>query len=231
MARPQLCSSLPELFCSTPNMTDIPIITAITILVSSLSSGYIAALLLLFKELCTTFGKLMIIHNITSSLASLNVFILLITHYSIAVNSLMPCYLIYFMFMQSIIVSEGSATCIIAYLVYDMRQSCKSREVKKQHNKQFYKDSVNFLIGSLLLLDFLIISYDFGTATIQHVILPNGHCNYITRTTLKITQAYNTFHKIIQIILLVVYFVYNHKLIKMLKMVRTLSSKVDHQQN
>ena len=111
----------PELFCSPRNMTDdanIPIIIAITLLVSSLSSGYniIAALLLLFKELRTTFGKLMIIHSITSSLASLNVFILLITHYSIAVNSLMPCYLIYFMFMQSIIVSEGSATCIIAYL-------------------------------------------------------------------------------------------------------------------
>ena len=55
---------------------------------------------------------------------------------------------------------------------------------------------------------------------------------YVTRTeysTLKITQAYNTFHKIIQIILLVVYFVYNHKLNKMLKVVRTLSSKVDHQ--
>ena len=115
-----------------------------------------------------------------------------------------------------------------------MRQSCKSREVKKQHNKQFYKNFVNFLIGSLLLLDFLIISYDFGTATFQHVILPNGHCNYVTQTeysTLKITQAYNTFHKNIQIILLVVYFVYNHKLNKMLKMVRTLSSKVDHQQN
>ena len=177
----------PEMLCSTPNMTDdanIPIIIAITILVSSLSSGYFAALLLLFKELRTAFGKLMIIHSITSSLATLNVFILLITNYSIGVNSLMPYYLIYFTFMQLIIVSEGSATCIIAYLAYVMRQSCKSREVKKQHNKQFYKNSVNFLIGSLLLLDFLIISYDFGTATFQHVILPNGYCvhNYVART-------------------------------------------------
>ena len=69
----------PELFCSTPNMTDdanIPIITVITMLVSSLSSGYIAVLLLLFKELRTTFGKLMIIYSITSSLASLNALII-----------------------------------------------------------------------------------------------------------------------------------------------------------
>ena len=79
------------------------------------------------------------------------------------------------MFMQSIILSEGSATCIIVYLAYVMGQSCKSREVKKQHDKQFYKNSVNFLISSLLLLDFLIISYDFGTATFQHVRIRDEH--------------------------------------------------------
>ena len=144
----------------------------------------------------------MIIYNIASSFASFSIFILLITHYSIAVYSITPCYLIYFVFMQSSMVSEGSATCITAYFAYVMRQCCKCREVTKAHNKQFYKSSMKYIFGSLLLFDILIFSYDFGTATFQQVILPNGHCSYygsLEYDTRKIAQAYYTINKIIQL--------------------------------
>ena len=176
----------------------------------------------------------MIIYNIALSLVSTIIFILLITHNSIALYSITPCYLIYFVFMQSLMVSEGSATCITAYFAYVMHQSCKCIEVTKAHNKQFYKTSIKYIFGSLLLFDILIFSYDFGTATFQHVTLPNGHCSLYTRmeyNTIKIGYAYNNFSKIIQITLLVLYFVYYYKLNKMLKMVRTLAVNADRQQN
>ena len=229
----------PELFCSSPNTTGndgTSIIRAATImLLSSLSSCSTAVLLPLFKELQNTSGKLMIIYNLASSFASFNVFILLIMHYSIAVHSITPCYLIYFVFMQSLIVTEGTATCITAYFAYVMRQSYKCIEVTKVHNKQFYENCVRYIFGSLLLFDILIFSYDFGTATFQHVILPNGHCSYfgpIEYATIGIVHAYNTLHKIIQIILLVVYFVYHYKLKKMFKMFHhTSATTVNHQQN
>ena len=130
----------PELFCSPLDTTDdanIPIMRVVISLLSTLLSGYIVVLHLLFKKLRSIFGKLMIIHNIATAVASFNIFILLITHYSIVVYSMTSCYLIYFVFMQSSMVTEGSATCITAYFAYVMRQSCKCIEVKKAHNKQF----------------------------------------------------------------------------------------------
>ena len=228
----------PEMFCSSSNTTDDANILiaagAVTLLLSSLFSGSIAVLLLLFKELRNAFGKLMIIHSIAASLATFFVFIILIMHESIAVHSITPCYLTYFAFMQSSMISEGSATCIIAYLAYVMRQSCKSIEVKKVQNKQFYENSMKYIFGSLLLCDILIFSYDFGTATFQHVVLPNGHCSFndqLENDAVKIAQANNVLNKISQNILLVAHFVYYYKLNKMLRMIRTLAVKVDHQQN
>ena len=227
----------PELFCSSPDTTDdaiIQIIRAFLLLLSTLSSGYIAVLHLLFKELRTIFGKLMIIYNIATAFRTLDTFILLITHYSIAVHSVKPCYLIYFVFMQLLIVGEGSATCITGYLAYIMHQSCKYKEVTTKQNKILYKNYAKYIFGSLLLCDILIISYDFGTATFQHVILPNGHCNYFGHmeyATERIAQAYTILNKITQIVLLVLYFVYYYKLNKMLQLVRTLPVNVDHQQN
>ena len=226
----------PELFCSPLDTTDddnASIIRVVTLLLSSLLSGYIAVLILLFKELRNTFGKLMMIYNLASSLASF-ILIFIITQYSIVVHSIAPCYLIYFVFMQSSMVHEGSATCITAYFAYVMRQSCKCIEVTKVHNKQFYKDSMKYIFGSLFLLDILIFSYDFGTATFQHVVLPNGHCSFYKQNkydTVNIVHAYNALNKIIQIILLVVYFVYHYKLNKMFKMLRISATNVDHQQN
>ena len=137
--------------------------------------------------------------------------------------------------MQSIMVGEGSATtCITAYFAYVMRQSCKCIEVKKVHNKQFYKNSMKYIFGSLLLLDILIFTYDFGTATFQHVVLPNGHCSLYTETeydTINIAYTYTSLNKIVQIIFLAVYFIYHYKLNKMLKMLHTSATDDDYQQN
>ena len=82
------------------------------------------------------------------------------------------------------------------------------------------------------MLDILIVTYDIGTTKFQHVILPNGHCNFFGSMeygTLRIAQAHNALNKIFQIILLVVYFVYYYKLNKMLKMFCTLAVNVDQQ--
>ena len=177
----------PELFCSSKSntTTDLtnsqPIIAIVVLTVISLSSGYIAVLHLLFKELRTVFGKLMIIYNMATALRTLNTGTIIITNHIIAVHAITPCYLLYFVFMQLLMMSEASATCITAYLTYVMRQSCRSREVKNIHNKQFYKNSINYIFGSLLLFDILILSYDFGTGAFQNVLLPNGHCSSSAR--------------------------------------------------
>ena len=229
----------PELFCSSPKTNTYltnsqVIIKAVVLTFISLSSGYIAALHLLFKELRTVFGKLMIIYNMATALRTLDTSIIIITHNSIAVHAITPCYLLYFLFMQLLMMSEASATCITAYLAYVMRQSCRSREVKNIHNKQFYKNCINYIFGSLLLFDILILSYDFGTGAFQNVLLPNGHCSSLAQMeydTIQIAQAYTIISKIIQAILLAVYFVHYYQLSNALRMVNTLALNADHKQN
>ena len=49
--------------------------------------------------------------------------------------------------------------------------------------------------------------------------------------TTQIAQAYSIISKIIQAILLAVYFVYYYQLNKALRMVRTLALNTDHKQN
>ena len=78
------------------------------------------------------------------------------------------------------------------------------------------------------------MSYDFGIGSFKHVILPNGHCEFVVQQnydTIRIAFAYNSLSKVIQIVLLVVYFVYYYKLNKMLKMVHDMIANSDQQQN
>ena len=92
----------PELFCSTNHNTSdglfvSQVIRIIMIILPILLSGYIALVYLIFKELRTTFGKLMIFYSIGIVSANANIFGLFITHYYIAVYSTMPCYLLPFL--------------------------------------------------------------------------------------------------------------------------------------
>ena len=229
----------PELFCSTTyNTSDghfFSQVIRIFILILRISvSGYIAVVYLIFKELRTTFGKLLALHSIGIVSANANIFGLTITHYNIAVYSTMPCYLFFFLLMQSQIMFEGFATCIIAYLAYIMRHSYKGRQLTEELDKKLYKYSIVYVLSLLFLFNIFILSYDFGTGAYKHVILSNGHCDFVSSTeydTKQIFHVNTTLNKVIQITLIVVYFVYYYKLNKMLKMARSMMVNTDQQQN
>ena len=146
---------------------------------------------------------------------------------------MMLCYLFNFLFMQSVVVGETLATNFLAYLAYIMYYSHRCREVTKKINKQLYKKAIRYVLGLLLLFDIFVVGYDFGTGTYKHTLLPNGHCSFFVQTeydTTRLLDAYGYVNEIIQILLLVVYFVYYYKLNKMLKMVHHMVS-TDTQQN
>ena len=226
----------PELFCSTTHNAHFfsQVIRMFMLILPILASGYIAVVHLIFKELRSTFGKMLAFYSIGIAFANANIFGLTITHYNIAVHSTMPCYLFFFVFMQSIMVSEGFATCIIAYLAYIMRHSYKGRKLTRELDKKLYKYSIVYVLGLLLLFNIFIMSYDFGTDAYKHVILPDGHCSFINPTeynTIEIAHAHNTLNKALQFILIMMYFIYYYKLNKMLTMVRSMVANTDQQQN
>ena len=216
----------PELFCSTYNHIKLYALSVILILLG-LASSYIVGIHLIFKELRNTFGKLMMLYSIVRFYLFVNFFALLITHTIIVIQSRILCYLLFFLGMQFSMANGGFATCILAYIAYIMRHSYRCREVTKEINKKLYKYSIVYVLGSLLVFNIFIVSYDFGTGAFKHVILPNGHCSFINQTeydTLKVLRANGFFNKSIQILMFVVYVIYYYKLNKMLTMVRDMAN-------
>ena len=227
----------PEVFCSTPiatnNSTTTQVIGLIVATLIALVSGYIAVIHMIFKELCNTFGKLMMLYYLAKIGQCFNVLTLSVTHHNIALHLMMPCYLFNFLFMQSVVVGETFATTFLAYLAYSMYYSYRCREVTKEMNKKLYKRAVTYVLGLLLLFDIFVIGYDFGTGTYKHTLLPNGHCSFFVQTeydTTRLLDAYGYFNEITQISLLAAYFVYYYKLKKMFKIVRHMPN-TDTQQN
>ena len=211
----------PELSCVTYNpKVQLVILQLITMTLTALVSGCIITVHLIFKELRSIFGKLIIFYNIASIGFSIASNTLIMMSYKTPVYSITFCYLIAFSTMQLQVVGEGFATCISAYIAYIMYQSCHYREVTKAFNKKFYKCSIIYVLGLLLLFDIFIVGYDFGTGTYKHVTLPNGHCTYFDRPdydTFTIFYATTSLSKIIQVLMFVVCFVYYYKVKKMLK--------------
>ena len=183
---------------------------------------------MMFKELHNTFGKLLMLYNIAKICQSFTVFALSITHHNIALHSMMPCYVLNFLYMQLVVVGETFATCAIAYLAYLMRESYRCREVKKENKKQFYKHAIAYIVGILLWFNIFVVSFDFGTGMFKNILLPNGHCSFFVQTqynTTRILETYSYTNEIIQISLLMAYFYYYYKLTKALKMVRHMANR------
>ena len=173
----------PEQFCfppySSPAISTAVLSVAISLSFSAILSGYTVAVFLFFKELRTTFGKLMMIFSIGCTFHSAGIVILIITTYVIKVNSLMICYVLWFSMLQASMITEGCTTCIIAFLAYIMHSSYKSMEVREDTKKRLLKNFVIYILVLPLLFQIFMISVDIGTGEYQNVILPNGYCSYI----------------------------------------------------
>ena len=88
---------------------------------------------------------------------------------------------------------------------------------------------IAYIIGLLLWFNIFVVSYDFGTGTYTHTLLPNGLCSYFVQTqynTTRILGTYSYNNEIIQISLLMAYFYYYYKLTKALKMVTVWQTDV-----
>ena len=223
-----------ESLCPTPtpntiteDTTIIQVTGIIIVMVITFVCGYIAAVHVIFKELRNTFGKLMLIYSTTLVFQCFDVLALNITHHSIAVHSTMPCYLFNFLFMELTVIGEVCATCFVAYLAYIVRLSHQARHRTKEIDRRFYKYSVIHILGLLFLFGILVVSYDFGTGTYKHTLLPNGHCSFLVKSEYNTIVAQQTFiyiNEFIQTLLLVAYFVYYYKLKKMLTTVPDMAN-------
>ena len=175
----------------------------------ALMNAYILVLHLMFKEMHTLLGQLLIIYC-TSLLAlytsSKATYLALFT-----TNSLFMCQVLTLIYQVSRIAREISTTCILACVAQMMHRSDNLRLGMPKHLLRYYS---TYIFGSLALFSLITISYHFITG--NPVAPQSGPCQQANSSILVfiIAFSYVTLNKAIQMGLFVVYLFYFFKFSK-----------------
>ena len=185
----------------------------VTLILTSLMfmvSGYVFAVHLLFKELRTLFGKLLIFYSLGVMSMSASVIALLLMHHLIIVNSQTICYTTMIIFVIAAGSYQVFATNILTHLAYTMYRCHKLKSGISDKRSQFlFRCYLAYALFTLVLLFFLVISYDWRTGNGRYTILPSGHCVFVDQySSLFLARIPTAINKIIQMSMFIVYIVY-----------------------
>ena len=197
------------------------ILTSLVLMVS----GYVFAVHLLFKELRTLFGKLLIFYSFGVMSMSASVLALLLMHHLIIVNSQTMCHTTMIFFIIAAATYEVFATNILAYLAYTMYRCHKLKSGISDKRSQFlFRCYLAYALFTLVLLFFLVISYDWRTGNGRYTLLPSGHCAFVDEysyNTLFLAEVPIAINKIIQMSMFIAYIVYYLKFNANIRAVQT----------
>ena len=138
-------------------------------------SVYIVTVHLLFAELRTVFGKLLIGQNISLFLLQIFAIIAIMAHYLIALGSQAMCQAILNSIMLLSVTFECYSTCILFHITMVMYYSykCRSKSDLPENLSLFYNC---FVFGLFSILVIAIIGYDLYSGNGKQAISANGHC-------------------------------------------------------
>ena len=188
------------------------LLTITLILLIFLASGCVFTVHLLFKVLRTLFGKLLIFYSLGIMSMSLSVLALLLMYQLIIVNSQAVCHTVMIIFIIGSASYEVFATNILTHLAYMMYRCYKLKSGISDKRSQFlFRCYLGYALFTLVLLFFIVISYDWRTGNGRYTLLPSGHCAFVDQysyTTLFISEIPTTINKLIQISMFIAYIVY-----------------------
>jgi len=175
----------------------------------ALLNVYVLVLHLMFKELRTLLGKLLIIYSVcflalyTSSKAAY------LTQFT--ANSLFLCQILTMIFHLSRIAREASSTCMLACVVQMMHRSDNLRSKMPKHLLRNY---FMYIFGSMALFSVITIIYHFITG--KPVAPRSGPCQEANSAVLVpiVAVSFATLNKAMQIGLFTAYLFYFFKLNK-----------------
>ena len=191
----------------------------ITILTSfSITLGFIRAYIvvvhLLFSELRTVFGILLMSYNAAGVVLVVIFITLCLLHYVIALGSQLVCQSFIYIFMFTVMTTESYTTCIMFHVAYTMYLNFKLRSEMPKKLLLHYNC---FVFGLLALFAVIIIGYDLYSGNGKQTILPDGYCVFAndrsSYQTQVITDFHNSTHKVAHMSLLVIFlfYYYNYK--------------------
>ena len=200
----------------------------VRLMLASLSlivNGYIFIVHLLFKELRTIFGKLLMFYSFSIMSVNICVAALSSLHHLITVNSQTICHTTMIIFIIAVATYEVFAANILTHLAYTMYRCYMLKSEISTKKKQFlFKCYISYAFVTLVLLFFLVITYDWSTGNGKYTLLPNGHCafvDHISYTTLYLVGISTAINKLIQITMFIAYIVYFIKFNMMIRAAQT----------
>ena len=215
-----------ELPCAKPNGRAINYHFILVVLFSILivvTSGYIAFVHMLFKELRNLFGKLLMLYSITSACTFAAIVAMQLLRYQVAFDSQELCYVTILTFMIASVSLEVFATCIINHTVYVMHCTYKLKPaISKEKSKHHFRAYMIYELVTMVIVVVLVITYDVATGNYKETILPDGHCilhlyDIQVYDTFQIVALSTSINKVIQIVQYVAYFYYKYQVSKDLK--------------
>ena len=174
-------------------------------------STYLVLVHLSFPELRTVLGILLMSYNAVEVVVHLFALPLYLMYNSVALGSQLICQAVFNMFMLSTMAAESYATCILFHITFMMYRSCKLKSGMPKSLLYRYNCSV---FGLIVVFAVIIIGYDLYSGNGKHTILPSGYCIFIgdrSYQTRRISDVYNTGHKVIQMSLFVIFLFYYYK--------------------
>ena len=196
--------------------TESSLFVVITLTSFSITLGFVSAYIvvvhLLFPELRTIFGILLMSFNTTGLVVVVFYMFSSLMHYVVALGSQLVCQSFMYMFMLTVMATESYTTCILFHVVYAMYLSSQLRSEMPKNLLLHYNC---FVFGLLALFAVIIIGYDLYSGNGKHTILPDGYCVFASDRssyqTHVITDFYNTAHKVAHMSLLAIFLFYYYK--------------------
>ena len=174
----------------------------------ALMNAYILVLHLMFKDMRTLLGQLLIIY--CTSLLALYTSSKVMYLAPFTTNSLFMCQILTLIYLLSVIAREACATCILACVDQIMHRSDNLRSGMPKHQIRKY---FMYIFGTLALFSVVVVGYHFITG--NPVGPRSGPCQQVDSFVLiLIAFSYVTLNKAIQIGLFTVYLFYLFKFSK-----------------
>jgi len=190
----------------------------VAILLIHILSWYIIVIHIMFKELRTLFGKLLMLYNVAVIFCFAGFINRFLSLFQLAPNSLLFCYPTTLIFTLSTVTIETSSTCILHHIVVTMRRCYKLRsQMSKETSRCHFRRYMAYTLGAVFLALLLTICFDVATGNYKDTLLPNGQCVSIEIRiygTLIISAIFNIINKVVQLVQFINYLYYTYKLNK-----------------
>ena len=202
---------------STADDTNQFVWLLVTSVLIMIISGLIFCINLIFKEVRHLFGQLLMLYNLGWVLLCAIIITQLLMHFKLAINSQIICHVIKLMIMTGTLNVEGLALCTFTHITYVIYLTYKLKRISEHKIKYLRKCYTTYVLCMLAIFISLALIYDIVTGSGRFTLQSDGLCSpYMQGSyhTQFIMDLFIGINKVLQVVVLALYFIYFFKLYK-----------------